>query len=118
VFRCARTGDPFQALIGIRSVNVLNERNVAVWRKRSAGQVLSDAGEIHDRLVRELRDCSPAEWKTLVTMSTGRRHQLGTLVGSTLGGPDGAFTHASAHVPDLRKYVASPGVAEHPARGA
>jgi hypothetical protein len=109
VFRCARTGDPFQALIGIRSVDELNERNVAAWRRRSPDRVRGDAREIHDRLAQELRDCSPAEWRTLVTMSTGRRHQLATLAGSTLGGPAGPFTHARAHVPDLGAYLASLG---------
>jgi hypothetical protein len=112
VFRCARTRNPFQALIGIRSVDELNERNVASWRRRSPELVRSDARQIHDRLVQELRDCSPAEWRTLVTMSTGRRHQLATLAGSTLGAPDGPFAHARAHVPDLRTYAASLGLAD------
>jgi hypothetical protein len=116
-FRCARTGGTFQALIGIRSVDELNERNMAAWRKRPPERVRGDAREIRDRLVRALRDCSPAEWRTLVTMSTGRRHQLATLAGSTLGGPEGPFTHAGAHIPDLGAYVAALGRAGGVSRG-
>jgi hypothetical protein len=32
---------------------------------------------------------------------------LGERIGSLLGSDDGRFTHASAHLPDLRAYVAT-----------
>jgi hypothetical protein len=111
-FLCARSGEPFQALIGIRSVDALNERNVAAWRERSLKTVRANARAIHERLLDELRSCSAAEWRRLVSMSTGRRHRLATVVGSTLGGPDGPFTHADAHVPDLEAYLVALGRTE------
>jgi hypothetical protein len=112
VFRCARTGEPFQALIGIRSVDVLNARTVDAWRERSLQDVRADAAAIHGRLSEHLGGCAPEEWRTIVTMSTGRRHRVATLVGSTLGGRDGPFTHARDHVPDLAAYLTAIGRAQ------
>jgi hypothetical protein len=106
VFDAAAHAAPFEVLIGIRSVDVLNERNVAASRSRSLRDVRRDAQATHRELIAEVAGQTVPGWRSLVTMSTGRRHQLGTLVGSTTAGPSGPFMHVWAHLPDVHAYLA------------
>jgi len=106
VFDAADRDAPFEALIGIRAVDVLNERNLAASRARSLRQVRRDAQAAHRELLARMAVQTADDWRSLVTMSTGRRHQLGTLVGSTTAGPSGPFMHVWAHLPDLHSYLA------------
>jgi hypothetical protein len=97
---------PFQVLIGVRGVDELNARNVAAWRRKPSTRVGPDAQAIHARLVAAIAELTDRDWRSTLTMSTGRRHRLSTVLGSTLGGPDGPFRHATAHLPDLQANVA------------
>ena len=106
VFDAAARDAPFEALIGIRAVDVLNERNLAASRARSLRDVRRDARTAHRELMARMAGQTADDWRSLVTMSTGRRHQLGTLVGSTTAGPSGPFMHVWAHLPDLHSYLA------------
>ena len=100
-------GEPFDALIGVGAVDELNERGVAATRQRTLRETRSDAAATHRALVERIAGLTAADLRSSVTMSTGRRHRLGTLLGSTTGGPAGPYLHMSAHLPDVRAYVAS-----------
>jgi hypothetical protein len=106
VFDAAAHDAPFEALIGIRAVDVLNERNITASRGRSLRDLRRDAQTTHGELMAGVAGQTAAGWRSLVTMSTGRRHQLGTLVGATTAGPSGPFMHVWAHLPDVHGYLA------------
>jgi hypothetical protein len=65
--------------------------------------VLARSDAIHDRLLRALRAIPEAQWAAPPTRRT--RRSLGAALGSILGGPDGPFSHATAHLPDLMRFV-------------
>lgn len=102
-------GEPFETLIGIRAVHELNERTLVGGRERSLAEVRRGAADTHDALIERIGQLSDADLRSSVTMSTGRTHRLGTILGSTTGGPAGAYMHVAAHLPDVRAYLAAVG---------
>jgi hypothetical protein len=102
-----RRGEAVEVMAGVAAVDAFNARHVETTRARTLSEVREDARSTHDRLVEELHGLSEREWRSLVTMSNGRRHRLGTLLGGITGGPGGSFRHAWAHLPDLEAFVTS-----------
>jgi hypothetical protein len=98
--------EPFGSLSGVGGVDGFNAANVAASRRRSLERVRREADEAHRDLVARIRSLTDADWRSLVTLTTGRRHRLVTVLGGVTGGPDGPFDHASAHLPDVLAYAA------------
>jgi hypothetical protein len=63
--------------------------------------------ELHDRFRSALLDMSDDEWSEPAFYDTDRPRSLGELLGSVVGGDDGLFRHADAHLGDLRDYVST-----------
>lgn len=82
--------------------DVMNEAATAAAKDLDPDAVRSAAGAAHSKLLKELGDMSDEEWET----PTGDRTR-GAELGAILGGPDGRFRHAWAHLGDLREYVES-----------
>jgi hypothetical protein len=61
--------------------------------------------ELHDRLRSALIDMSDDEWSEPTFYETDRTRSLGELLGAVVGGDDGLFRHADAHLGELRDYV-------------
>jgi hypothetical protein len=99
-------GEPFEALMGIRAVHELNERTLVAGRAQTLAEVRSEGDATHRDLIERIASLTEAELRSSVMMSTGKRHRLGTILGSTTGGPDGPYLHVSAHLPDVRAFVA------------
>ena len=85
----------------------LNEREVQRFLEANPKDVLARFDDLHRRLVGSILGTSEEEWSSSYPYdpdddTLGER--VGSLLGSDVGG---AFTHASAHLPDLRAYVDS-----------
>jgi uncharacterized damage-inducible protein DinB len=63
--------------------------------------------ELHDRFRSALTDMSDEEWSEQAFYETDRPRSLGELVGAVVGGDDGLFRHADAHLGDVRDYVST-----------
>jgi hypothetical protein len=99
----AGRGAVIQRALRERGLSAVNAASAKADRGRSVDEVRARSGEIHDRLIRALRQIPEAGWAAPPTRRA--RRSLGDAVGSILGGPDGPFAHASAHLPDLERYV-------------
>jgi hypothetical protein len=64
--------------------------------------------ELHDRFRGAIIDMSDDEWSEPSFYETDRPRSLGELLGAVVGGDDGLFRHADAHLGDLRDYVSTP----------
>jgi hypothetical protein len=63
--------------------------------------------ELHERFLAALIDMSDHEWSEPSSYETDRPRSLGELLGAVVGGDDGLFRHADAHLGDLRDYVST-----------
>jgi len=70
----------------------------------AATDVLTRFDDLHRRLTSEIEAMSDEEWAAEYAFDPDD-DSLGERIGSLLGSDDGRFTHASAHLPDLRAYV-------------
>jgi hypothetical protein len=68
--------------------------------------VLARFDDLHRRLVSAIGSTSDEAWTAEYPFDPDDR-TLGDRIGSLLGSDEGVFTHASAHLPDLRAYVAA-----------
>jgi hypothetical protein len=102
-----RDGRTVETLAGAQAIDAFNARHVQAERGRSVADVDADARSTHERLIGQIRSLSDGDWRTPVSMSNGRRHRLGTLLGGITGGPGGDFRHAWAHLPDVEAFAAS-----------
>jgi Mycothiol maleylpyruvate isomerase N-terminal domain len=96
---------PIQRALRTHGLNAVNAENVAADRDRSSPSVRRRFEDVHRRLVTEIRSMPDTSWDAPPT--TRSRRSLGHVLGGIVGGPDGPFTHASAHLPHLRAYVVS-----------
>jgi uncharacterized protein (TIGR03083 family) len=94
------------AFDGAGTTDRINEREVERFRDAGQNDVLSRFEDLHRRLVGAIRDLSDEQWGSAYPYDPDD-DTLAERVGSLLGSDDGAFTHASAHLPDLRAYVDS-----------
>lgn len=62
---------------------------------------------VHDRFRAALIDLSDDEWSEPSFYETDRPRSLGELLGAVVGGDDGLFRHADAHLGDLRDHVST-----------
>jgi hypothetical protein len=94
------------AFDGAGATDRINEREVRRFQDAGPNDVLSRFEDLHRRLVGAIRDLSDEQWGSAYPYDPDD-HTLAERVGSLLGSEDGAFMHASAHLPDLRAYVDS-----------
>jgi len=94
---------PVQRPLRAKGLNALNAETLAADRSRSPSSVRLRFDEVHGRLVGEIQALGAATWRSPPT-ARGRR-PLGDVLGGILGGPDGPFAHASAHLEDLGVFV-------------
>jgi len=99
----AGRGSAVQRALRVEGLTAVNAVSTEADGRRSGAEVLARSAAVHDRLIRKLREMPESEWSAPPTRRSKR--PLGAVVGSILGGPDGPFTHASAHLPDLESYV-------------
>jgi Mycothiol maleylpyruvate isomerase N-terminal domain len=102
-------GRPAPIDLAIRSdgLNRVNRDAVEMKRDRPLRQILEEFEDIHEELHRALGAVPAQAWDAPPT--TRAKRTLGRKVGGILGGPGGPFTHAAAHLPNLRAFVADPG---------
>ena len=91
-------------LYEIRTGDQINEQEAERFLDAEATVVLARFDDLHRRLMSEIAAMSDGEWATEYAFDPDD-DTLGERIGSLLGSDDGRFTHASAHLPDLRAYV-------------
>lgn len=81
----------------------------AIWRHldEGAAHVRRRFTELYERLRSALSDMPEDGWGAPTFYETARPRSLGELLGAVLGGPDGPFRHAEAHLGSLRDYVST-----------
>ena len=84
----------------------LNAEEVQRFADVPAPAVLARFEDVHRRLVGTIRGTNDDAWSSPYPYDPDD-DTLGDRVGSLVGSEDGRFTHASAHLPDLRAYVDS-----------
>lgn len=92
---------------GVDALNPEQERS----SDQSAGEVRIRYEAAHRGLVAAIQLLSDEEWADTRSRSRDQRVTLGELIGRITAGPEGAFDHLDAHLPDLETYVASLGAA-------
>ena len=96
---------PVQRPLRAKGLNALNAETLAADRSRSPSSVREWFDDVHRRLVAEIQALGAATWRSPPTARA--RRPLGDVLGGILGGPDGPFAHASAHLDDLGAFVES-----------
>jgi Mycothiol maleylpyruvate isomerase N-terminal domain len=91
---------------GEGSTDRLNEREVQRFQDADPDDVLARFEDLHRRIVGAIRATSDEDWQAAYPHDPDD-DTLGERVGSLLGSDAGGFTHASAHLQDLRAYVDS-----------
>lgn len=99
----AGRGAPIQQALREQGLTAVNAATAAADRRRATGEVLRRSDAIHAGLIAALQAIPDSTWLEPPTRRS--RRPLGEVVGSILGGPAGLFSHASAHLPDLERYV-------------
>ena len=94
---------PISQALRRRGLNAVNAENVEAVRGRSASDIRRAFDDVHRRLMGEIRSIPEATWDAPPTARS--RRSLGDVLGGIVGGPDGPFAHASAHLPTLEAYV-------------
>ncbi len=89
-------------------VDQLNADNDLHGTTLSLDETRLRAGDAHRRLLAEITAMSDEEWAARAWYRTERRKNLGSLLGSILGGAKRPFGHVFDHLPDLEAFVASP----------
>ena len=87
-----------------RTGDQINEQEVERFLHASTPDVMARFDDLHRRLTSEIGSMSDDEWAAEYPFDPDDR-TLGERIGSLLGSDVGGFTHASAHLPDLRAYV-------------
>ena len=95
---------PEKELYEIRTGDQINEQEAERFLDAEATVVLARFDDLHGRLTSEIAAMSDGEWAAEYAFDPDD-DTLGERIGSLLGSDDGRFTHASAHLPDLRAYV-------------
>ena len=93
-----------EELYEIRTGDQINEQEAERFLDAEATVVLARFEDLHRRLMSEIAAMSDGEWAAEYAFDPDD-DTLGERIGSLLGSDDGRFTHASAHLPDLRAYV-------------
>ena len=83
----------------------VNDEGVRRFLDTPASDVLGRFDDLHRRVISAIGATSDEGWIAEYPFAPDDQ-TLGDRVGSLLGSDDGGFTHASAHLPDLRAYVA------------
>jgi Mycothiol maleylpyruvate isomerase N-terminal domain len=91
---------------GDRATDRVNEQEERRFLDADPNDVMARFEELHRRLVDAIRSTSDERWASDYAHDPDD-DTLGERLGSLLGSDDGAFMHASAHLPDLRAYVDS-----------
>lgn len=84
----------------------LNEEHVNLQLDVEPEEARARFEERHRRVVEAIASMDDAEWAAAYPFDPDDA-TVGDRVGSLLGSDAGGFTHASAHLPDLRVYVTS-----------
>jgi hypothetical protein len=87
--------------------DIVNDEAIVRHLDDPAAGVRRRFTELHDRFRSALIDMSDAEWNEPSFYETDRPRSLGELLGSVVGGDDGLFRHADAHLGDLRDHVST-----------
>jgi hypothetical protein len=82
----------------------VNDEGVRRFLDTPASDVLGRFDDLHRRVISAIGATSDEGWTADYPYDPEDR-TLGDRVGSLLGSEAGGFTHASAHLPDLRVYV-------------
>jgi hypothetical protein len=82
----------------------VNAEGVERFLDRPAPDVLARFEDLHRRVIAAVESTSEEAWIADYPFDPDDE-TLGDRVGSLLGSEAGGFTHASAHLPDLRAYV-------------
>ena len=82
----------------------VNDEGVRTFLDAPAGDVLTRFDELHRRVVAAIGAVPEDVWTAEYPFDP-EDATLSDRVGSLLGSDAGGFTHASAHLPDLRAYV-------------
>lgn len=93
-------------LTGPGSDDRLNAREVKRFRDAPASDVMSRFEDLHRRIVGSIEATTDERWATPYPFDP-EEDSLGDRIGGLLGSEAGGFTHARAHLPDLRAYVNS-----------
>jgi hypothetical protein len=93
-----------ERLYETRTGDQVNEQEVERFLHAAATDVLTRFDDLHRRLTSEIEAMTDEEWAAEYAFDPDD-DTLGERIGSLLGSDDGRFTHASAHLPDLRAYV-------------
>lgn len=95
---------PIERLYETRTGDQVNEHEVERLLHAAAADVLTRFDDLHRRLTTEITAMTDDEWASAYPYDPDD-DTLGERIGSLLGSDAGGFTHASAHLPDLRAYV-------------
>ena len=82
----------------------VNAEGVERFLDASAADVLARFQDLHRRVTTAIGSTSDETWTSAYPYYPDD-DSLDERIGSLLGSDDGRFTHASAHLPDLRAYV-------------
>lgn len=86
------------------AVDRINDREVARFLDATPAEVLARFEDLHRRLVAEIEATPEERWDGAYPFDPDDA-TLGDRIGSLIGSDAGRFTHASAHLQDLRAYV-------------
>jgi len=93
-----------EGLYETRTGDQINEQEVERFLHASTPDVMARFDDLHRRLMSQIGSMSQDEWAAEYPFDPDDR-RLGDRIGSLLGSEAGRFTHASAHLPDLRAYA-------------
>jgi hypothetical protein len=85
----------------------VNDEAISRHLDEAAAHVRARFAELYERWRSAPSDMPEEEWNAPTSYETDRPRSLGELLGSVLGGPDGYFRHAEAHLGSLRDYVST-----------
>ena len=88
------------------SGDLVNAEGVERFLDTPAPDVLARFEDLHRRVITSIGSTGDDAWTAEYPFDPDDR-TLGDRIGSLLGSDNGGFTHASAHLPDLRAYVAA-----------
>ncbi|HET8526400.1 MAG TPA: DinB family protein [Actinomycetota bacterium] len=91
---------------GPGSGDQVNAEGVERFLDASASDVMARFEDLHRRVIAAIGSTGDEAWTAEYPFDPDDR-TLGDRIGSLLGSEAGAFTHPSAHLPDLRAYVAA-----------
>ncbi len=95
---------PIDQAFRTSSLTQINERAVLERRRRSYREIRAEFDAVQEELIARIRRTPPTRWNAPPTSRA--RRALGDALGRILVGR-GAFAHASAHLPDLERFVRS-----------